>query len=100
MKPNQFFDEYLCWRAEVLGVSRQDGVLISEYIRVEFIAVKSYKRKSRETPVHFSHLESEDEFPMAMVPVIEELIAENLFQLWLQQHIREGKDIGRNSWVS
>lgn len=82
-------DEIL--RYEMLQVIRFDDITIAEYVRIEVVLAKSYKRNRQEREVFFIHQESEQEFPMAMVPVIEELIAENLFQIWLQERMKDGR---------
>lgn len=91
MNPSQFFDEYLCWKAEILGVAHDDKILVAEYVRIEFVTTKPWKRKRRDTPIEFVHSESDQEFPMVMVPAIEESIAENIFQEWLRQRMDDKK---------
>ena len=40
MTMSEYFDEYICWKAEILGVSRHDEILVAEYVRIEIVAAE------------------------------------------------------------
>ena len=99
MTMNEYFDEFICWKAEILGISRDDGVLVAEYVRIQIVTttVKIPKRNPRLPEPLFVHLEAEEEFPSEMIQVIEGILADSLFELWLQERTGKGLEHTKES---
>ena len=65
-----------------------DETTVTEWVRVEIVAIGEYRRRKARLPeIDFTHVEVEEEIPLGLVETIEAVLAESLFNLWLQKRV-------------
>jgi len=81
------------WELEMQSISLDFEMLavceelhIAEWAHVEIIAVSFfYRRKPRHPEIAFTHIEIEEGVPHGTTDVVEEILAESLFNAWLSR---------------